>query len=181
MDFARQEVRAEVSPSCASPPQLPPSPKSRPRARRQSQAEEERGEGGVRREPRERGENGRRSPGSQLGFAYQTGANGPSGPGRPFLARIKQTLCASSPRPGSSEPQIQNGRAAGCGYLPYRRCAATTLGMKSTPKFSSWFRPGPYVQQWCARGTILRCTMVLVEGGYKRGGRGGRASKSQRY
>jgi hypothetical protein len=28
----------------------------------------------------------------------------------------------------------------------------------------SWFRQGPYVQQWCARGTILRCTMVLVEG-----------------
>jgi hypothetical protein len=91
MDFARQEARAEVSPSRASPPQLPPSPKIRPRVRRQSQAEEERGEGGVRREPGERGENGRRSPGSQLGFAYQTGANGPSGPGRPFLARIKQT------------------------------------------------------------------------------------------
>jgi hypothetical protein len=45
----------------------------------------------------------------------------------------------------------------------------------------SWFRPGPYVQQWCARGTVLRCTVVLVEGGYKRGGRGGSASKSQRY
>jgi hypothetical protein len=29
----------------------------------------------------------------------------------------------------------------------------------------SWFRPGPYVQQWCARGTILRCTVVLAEGG----------------
>jgi hypothetical protein len=28
----------------------------------------------------------------------------------------------------------------------------------------SWFRPGPYVQQWCARGTILRCTVVLAEG-----------------
>jgi hypothetical protein len=92
MDFARQEARAEVSPSRASPPQLLPSPKIRPRARRQSQAEEERGEGSVRREPGERGENGRRSPGSQLGFAYQTGANGPSGPGRPFLARIKHTL-----------------------------------------------------------------------------------------
>jgi hypothetical protein len=91
MDFARQEARAEVSPSRASPPQLPPSPKIRPLARRQSQAEEERGEGGVRREPGERGENDRRSPGSQLGFAYQTGANGPSGSGRPFLARIKQT------------------------------------------------------------------------------------------
>jgi hypothetical protein len=92
MDFARQEARAEVSPSRASPPQLPPSPKIRPRARRQSQAEEERGEGGVWREPGERGENGRRSPGSHLGFPYQTGGNGPSGPGRPFLARIKQTL-----------------------------------------------------------------------------------------
>jgi hypothetical protein len=91
MDFARQEARAEVSPSRTSPPQLPPSPKIRPRARRQSQAEEERGEGGVRREPGDRGENGRRSPGSQLGQRYQTRANGPSGPGRPFLARIKQT------------------------------------------------------------------------------------------
>jgi hypothetical protein len=28
----------------------------------------------------------------------------------------------------------------------------------------SWFRPGPYVQQWCARGTVLRCTVVLAEG-----------------
>jgi hypothetical protein len=26
----------------------------------------------------------------------------------------------------------------------------------------SWFRPGPYVQQWCARGTILCCTVVLA-------------------
>jgi hypothetical protein len=45
----------------------------------------------------------------------------------------------------------------------------------------SWFRLGPYIQQWCARGTVLRCTVVLAEGGYKRGGREGRASKSQRY
>jgi hypothetical protein len=45
----------------------------------------------------------------------------------------------------------------------------------------SCFRPEPYVQQWCARGTTLRCTVVLAEGGYKRGGRGGRASKSQRF
>jgi hypothetical protein len=45
----------------------------------------------------------------------------------------------------------------------------------------SWFRPGPYVQQWCARGTILRSTVVLADGGYKRGGRGGRASRSQRF
>jgi hypothetical protein len=44
----------------------------------------------------------------------------------------------------------------------------------------SWFWPGPYVQQWCARGTVLRCTVVLAEGGYKRSGRGGRASRSQR-
>jgi hypothetical protein len=29
----------------------------------------------------------------------------------------------------------------------------------------SWFRPGPYVQQWCARGTVLLRTVVLVEGG----------------
>jgi hypothetical protein len=28
----------------------------------------------------------------------------------------------------------------------------------------SWFRPGPYVQQWCARGTVLLRTVVLVEG-----------------
>jgi hypothetical protein len=45
----------------------------------------------------------------------------------------------------------------------------------------SWFRPGLYVQQWCARGTVLLRTVVLVEGGYKRGGRGGLASKPQRY
>jgi hypothetical protein len=45
----------------------------------------------------------------------------------------------------------------------------------------SWFRLGPYVQQRCAQGTILRCTVVLAEGGYKRGGRGGRASRSQRF
>jgi hypothetical protein len=44
-----------------------------------------------------------------------------------------------------------------------------------------WFRPGPYVQQCCARGTILRCTVVHAEGGYKRGGRGGRASRSQGF
>jgi hypothetical protein len=45
----------------------------------------------------------------------------------------------------------------------------------------SWFRSRPYVQQWCARGTILRCTMVLAEGSNKRGGRGGRASRSLRF
>jgi hypothetical protein len=45
----------------------------------------------------------------------------------------------------------------------------------------SWFRPGLYIQQWCARGTILRCTVVLAEGSYKRGGRGGRASRSLRF
>jgi hypothetical protein len=33
----------------------------------------------------------------------------------------------------------------------------TTLGL-------SWFRPGPYVQQGCARGTILLCTGVPVVG-----------------
>jgi hypothetical protein len=44
----------------------------------------------------------------------------------------------------------------------------------------SWFRSGPYVQQWCARGTILRCNVVLAEGSYERGGRGGRASRSLR-
>jgi hypothetical protein len=28
----------------------------------------------------------------------------------------------------------------------------------------SWFRPGPYVQQGCAQGTILLCTGVPVVG-----------------
>jgi hypothetical protein len=28
----------------------------------------------------------------------------------------------------------------------------------------SWFRPGPYVQQGCARGTVLLRTGVPVEG-----------------
>jgi hypothetical protein len=28
----------------------------------------------------------------------------------------------------------------------------------------SWFRPGPYVQQGCARGTVLLRTRVPVEG-----------------
>jgi hypothetical protein len=28
----------------------------------------------------------------------------------------------------------------------------------------SWFRPGSYVQQWCARGTVLLCTRVPVVG-----------------
>jgi hypothetical protein len=45
----------------------------------------------------------------------------------------------------------------------------------------SWFRPGLYVQQWCARGTIFRFTVVLAEGSYKKGGRGGRASRSLRF
>jgi hypothetical protein len=45
----------------------------------------------------------------------------------------------------------------------------------------SWFRPGPYVQQWCARGTVLRCTVVLAEGSCKRGGRGGEVSRSLRF
>jgi hypothetical protein len=45
----------------------------------------------------------------------------------------------------------------------------------------SWFRPGPYVQQVCARGTVLRCTVVPVEGRYKQGGRGGGASRSLRF
>jgi hypothetical protein len=31
----------------------------------------------------------------------------------------------------------------------------------------SWFWPAPYVQQRCARGTILRCIVVLADGGYK--------------
>jgi hypothetical protein len=29
---------------------------------------------------------------------------------------------------------------------------------------------GPYVQQGCAQGVVLCCTVVLAEGGYKRGG-----------
>jgi hypothetical protein len=45
----------------------------------------------------------------------------------------------------------------------------------------SWFRPRPYVQQWCARDTVLCCTVMLAEGSYNRGGRGGRASRSVRY
>jgi hypothetical protein len=28
----------------------------------------------------------------------------------------------------------------------------------------SWFRPGPYVQQGCARGTVLLCTGVPIVG-----------------
>jgi hypothetical protein len=28
----------------------------------------------------------------------------------------------------------------------------------------SWFRPGPYVQQGCARGNVLLRTRVFVEG-----------------
>jgi hypothetical protein len=37
---------------------------------------------------------------------------------------------------------------------------------------------GPYLQQVCARGAILQGTVMLVEGGYKQGGRGGDAPKS---
>jgi hypothetical protein len=33
----------------------------------------------------------------------------------------------------------------------------------------SWFRSGPYVQQWCARGTVLRGTVVLAEATSKAG------------
>jgi hypothetical protein len=53
--------------------------------------------------------------------------------------------------------------------------------MQQVTRGLSWFRPGSYVQQWCARGTVLRCTVVLAEGSYKRGGRRGRASKSLRF
>jgi hypothetical protein len=136
MDFARQEARAEVSPSRASPPQLPPSPKIRPRARCQSQAEEERGEGGVRREPGERGENGHRSPGSQLGFAYQTGANGPSGPGRPFLARIKQTLCLRDPPGPRSRSRQSASRTARHSHRQFGTstpCIALALALAVSP------------------------------------------------
>jgi hypothetical protein len=37
---------------------------------------------------------------------------------------------------------------------------------------------GSYIQHVCACGVVLHCTVVLVEGGYKQGGRGGEASKS---
>jgi hypothetical protein len=40
---------------------------------------------------------------------------------------------------------------------------------------------GPYVQQGCARGAVLRCTVVLAEGSYKQGGRGGEALRSPRF
>jgi hypothetical protein len=40
---------------------------------------------------------------------------------------------------------------------------------------------GPYVEQGCAQGVVLRCTVVLAEGGYKHGGRGGEASRSLRF
>jgi hypothetical protein len=33
----------------------------------------------------------------------------------------------------------------------------------------------------CARGTVLCCTVVLAEGSYKQGRRGGRASRSLRF
>jgi hypothetical protein len=39
---------------------------------------------------------------------------------------------------------------------------------------------GSYVQQGCARGAVLQRTVVLVEGDYKQGERGGEASKSLR-
>jgi hypothetical protein len=39
------------------------------------------------------------------------------------------------------------------------------VGAKKLRTFGlSWFRPGPYVQQRCARGTILLCTGVPVVG-----------------
>jgi hypothetical protein len=40
---------------------------------------------------------------------------------------------------------------------------------------------GPFVQQWCARGVVLHCTIMLAEGSYKQGGRGGEASRSLRF
>jgi hypothetical protein len=65
------------------------------------------------------------------------------------------------------------------------KSAEIYLSMASAKKLVtlglSWFRPGPYVQQRCARDIILRCTVMLAEGGYKRGGRGDRASRSQRF
>jgi hypothetical protein len=46
---------------------------------------------------------------------------------------------------------------------------------------TSFISRSPYIQQGCARGTVLRCTVVLAEGSYKRGGRGGSASRSLRF
>jgi hypothetical protein len=40
---------------------------------------------------------------------------------------------------------------------------------------------GPYVQQVCAQGAVLRCTVVLAEGSYKQGGRGEEASRSLKF
>jgi hypothetical protein len=74
------------------------------------------------------------------------------------------------------------------------KAAAASVGAESTlrsisrwPVLSnymtrglSWFWPGPYVQQGCPRGTVLRCTVVLAEGSFKQGGRGGEASRSLR-
>jgi hypothetical protein len=34
----------------------------------------------------------------------------------------------------------------------------------------SWFQPGLYVRQWCARGTVLCGTVVLAEGATSKAG-----------
>jgi hypothetical protein len=45
---------------------------------------------------------------------------------------------------------------------------APTVGAKQlVARGLSWFRSGLYVQQCCARGIVLRCTVVLAEGRYK--------------
>jgi hypothetical protein len=66
-----------------------------------------------------------------------------------------------------------------------RKSAKIYLSMAGAKKLVTrglfWFRPGSYVKQWCARGTVLRCTVVLAEGSYKQGGRGSRASRSLRF
>jgi hypothetical protein len=72
----------------------------------------------VRREPGERGENGRCSPGSQLGHRYQTRGNGPTRPGRPFLARINHAPREASgltrKAAATAEPPIMQGLPAEC-------------------------------------------------------------------
>jgi hypothetical protein len=93
----------------------------------------------------------------------------------------------------------------GCGKmifstLPYLahqlsvRKVVPTLTSKSTEIYLSMAVPsntmtrvypgsgrGPYIQQGCARGAVLRCIVVLAEGSYKQGGRGGKASRSLRF
>jgi hypothetical protein len=83
----------------------------------------------------------------------------------PYLAR-QLSVCKVVPTLTSTSAEI---------YLSM--AGAKQLGDRGL----SWFRPGPYVQQGCARGTVLHCTVVLAEGSYKQGRRGGEASRSLRF